>query len=114
MGNLELLKQLNMKRLANFNKFTLALVFSAISVISWGQTKTDPIDLNECTFTGVDDWYPEINDVRVISINLSYSETPLTLNNDYTYQYYKNGVSIDPSRIQAEGFYKLVITGKGH
>lgn len=30
-----------MKRLTNINKFTLALVFTLIGVISWGQTKTD-------------------------------------------------------------------------
>lgn len=104
-----------MKRLTNFKNFTLALVFTAISVISWGQTECT--SLNDCVIKGVSDYY-NLDDNNPISVTFTvlwanFEEYTLIAGADkhYTYSFFdKDGNSVN-NPIANEGFYRLIITG---
>ena len=94
-----------MNWLTTFKKFTLALIFATIGVISWGQTA---IDLSECTIGGVQTVYGYSSGTFDISFTVVDDDDNVIPSNHYTYDITKNGAKSDVNGI---GDYTLTISG---
>lgn len=100
-----------MKRLTNLKKFTLALVFALIGVISWGQSSYWP--MNSCEIRGVNDYYSYTGSSITVNYTVydTYSGYELTEIDEYTKQFVNKATNEIVTSISEVGNYILLITG---
>lgn len=96
-----------MKRLTNLKNFTLALVFTAISVISWGQ---EPLELKK--IADLNEFY--LYDGSTVTLSYTVEDENY---DDVDEEYYhsiitdKDGNNVLPASLSAKGKYTLTIIG---
>lgn len=98
-----------MKNLAIFRRVATLLFLMLTSVTLWGQSY---IYTNWFKINGISDYYDFTGEVIPVSFSFLWYYDEVVDPDDYTYQYYKNGVAITSSEIIDEACYKLTITAK--